>query len=148
MKLPNIKDSEIFKTPRERKDCLQRKNSRLVNGGKKKMSKECRLKHLHGLLYPAELVFNNWDKIDIKKKKTTSQNFSIRVEGSQKNFLMETGKWKGEWNNSSNCCVCARKTTVRVALNSVNLIGKTYICGHLKLSKQKNKLFQVEKEKE
>ena len=40
MKLPNIKDSEIFKTPRVRKDYLQRKNCTLVNSGKKKKSQK------------------------------------------------------------------------------------------------------------
>ena len=86
MKLPNIKDSEIFKTPRVRKDYLQRKNCTLVNSGKKK-SKEHRLKCLRRILYLTELLFNTWDKI--KPLKKASQNFSMRVEGSQKNFLME-----------------------------------------------------------
>ena len=54
---------------------------------KKKKSKEHRLKCLHRIFYLTELLFNTWDKI--KPLKKASQNFSMRVEGSQKNFLME-----------------------------------------------------------
>ena len=58
-----------------------------------------RLKCLHRILYLTGLLFNTWDKIK-PLKKTTSQNFSIKVEGSQKNFLMEAREMDREGNGT------------------------------------------------
>ena len=65
----------------------------------KKSQKNIDFYVLHRILYLTELLFNTWDKIK-PLKKTASQNISIRVEGSQKNFLMEARGMDGEGNGN------------------------------------------------